>query len=102
MGEKFRVVFLNPLHTQTSSVVHMLWCCMIVFFLGCVMQCMTNFLEDMKVLSSIDGFSLWQKLYPYVLFSDFFLGGGGGVWEDQDNEISCCHPSQCYDENHCF
>ena len=36
------------------------------------MQCMTYFLERVKVLSSIDGFSLWQKLYQYVLFSDFF------------------------------
>jgi len=40
---------------------------------------MTYFLEHMKVLSSIDGFSLWQKLYPYVLFSDFFEGGVGGI-----------------------
>ena len=99
MGEKFTVVFLNPLHTQTSSVVQILWCCMMIFFfLGC-MQCMTYFLERVKVLSSIDGFSLWQKLYQYVLFSDFFWGGGG---EDQDNETSCCHPSQCSDKNHCF
>lgn len=50
-----------------------------------VMQFMTNFLEHMKVLSSIDGLSLWQKLYPYVLFSDFFEGDVG---RDQDNETA--------------
>lgn len=49
------------------------------------MQCMTNFLEHMKVLSSIAGLSMWQKLYPYVLFSDSFEGDVG---RDQDNETA--------------
>lgn len=44
-------------------------------------------------------FLLAAKTLPICIVFRFFWGGCGG---DQDNETSCCHPSQCYDENHCF
>jgi hypothetical protein len=68
-GEVPRYCSETSPHTHnTHSVEHAFLCDrMISSFPECVVQCLTKLLELLKVGSSIDGFSLWQKLNWYLL-----------------------------------
>jgi hypothetical protein len=70
MKHKSPAAPLNPVHAQTSNVG---LCAVVLQYLFIpwtfITKCTTKLSEHLKVMSSTDGFALWQKLNQYTSFS---------------------------------